>query len=130
MDPARYPIPKTFGFALRTMTASEPSYFYVSQSEEAAHRDWFKAIFSTRSYILRQERPDLFAMTKSMERAEQKVASLRRALTGRRNAELQRARSARKQVQSPPAPAPLILSDSLDVHFEKGSLLDNIGRSK
>lgn len=131
IDPQKMHLPKAYGFALRCQIATSPSVVYISQSDEAAHRDWVKSILCARSYILRQERPDLFAMVKTLERSEQQAATLRRAHTVRRQAEMSRAKSLRRShtTRHTSHTAPLIPEESLDVQFQKGSLLDGIGRN-
>lgn len=114
----RQRVPKGYGFALRAQTESR-TVLLAAQSNEAAHHDWIKSLFRARSYVLCQERPDVLASAHSLERAEQRAASDRRAKNLRKQAALQRSKSVGKQHTQ----GPLIQSDAFDVPFQKGSLL-------
>ena len=94
----------------------------ATQSSEAAHHDWIRSLCRARAYVLCQERPDILASAHSLERAEQRAASDRRAKNIRKQAALQRSKSVGKQH----AHGPLIQSDAFDVPFQKGSLLDTM----
>lgn len=124
--------PKEYGFAIRHQTSQTHATVYICQSDLAAHADWVSAILRARSYVLKQERPELFMMAKSIERAEQQAAHTRRAQSFRSNAGLQRSKSTKSTARQPMSPshAKLVSSDSLQVPFEKGSLLDSIGRHR
>lgn len=131
VDTQKVSQPKAFGFALRHQSSQAPA-IYICQSDPAAHSDWVSAILRARSYVLKQERPELFMVARNIERAEHHAAHVRRAQSVRRNAELQRskmAKAARGAMPSSQAPT-LIPSASLEAPFEKGSLLYSIGRPK
>lgn len=113
--------PKGYGFALRTQTRPR-TVLLATQSSEAAHHDWIRSLCRARAYVLCQERPDILASAHSLERAEQRAASDRRAKNIRKQAALQRSKSVGKQH----AHGPLIQSDAFDVPFQKGSLLDTM----
>lgn len=123
-------MPKEYGFAIRHQSPDAQSVVYVCQSDVAANTDWVSAILRARSYVLKQERPELFRMAKSNERAEHQAAHVRRAHSIRRNAELQRSRSTKTTTRPPAQVTKLVPSESLEVPFEKGSLLDSIGRHR
>ncbi|PKI84234.1 Mip1p [Malassezia vespertilionis] len=65
MDPVRQQAIKPYGFALRKTSVApdtaDRTIAYVTQPSLAAHRDWAKAIFGARTYVIRQERPQLLA---------------------------------------------------------------------
>ncbi|WFD27738.1 hypothetical protein MNAN1_002743 [Malassezia nana] len=131
VDAQKVSQPKAFGFALRHQSSQVPT-IYICQSDPAAHSDWVSAILRARSYVLKQERPELFMVARNIERAEHHAAHVRRAQSVRRNAELQRskmAKAARGAMPSSQATT-LIPSASLEAPFEKGSLLYSIGRPK
>lgn len=96
---------KQYTFALRTLRNGVRDMMFVSQSDTQAHRHWIKSITCARSYVLRQERPELVAAVRD-----------------------QTVRGLRARHVSPPRGAPLVAPESLEVQFEKGSLLANISR--
>ncbi|PWN23006.1 hypothetical protein BCV69DRAFT_292374 [Microstroma glucosiphilum] len=63
--------PKAHSFALRIQRSrsarvepdqEEEQVYYCSLSDPSAHRDWVKACLSARTYVLRQEQPQLFQL--------------------------------------------------------------------
>lgn len=96
---------KHYTFVLRTLKNGVRDMIYVSQSDAQAHRHWIKSITCAHSYVLRQERPELVAAVRD-----------------------QTVREVRTRHISPARGAPLVSPESLEVQFEKGSLLANISR--
>lgn len=124
VDARRVALPEALAFALRAQSGTGQVVLMAAQSDAAAHSDWIKNIFRARSYVLCQERPDLLANARTLEKAEQRAASDRRVRSIQHQAALQRSKSMRHK--SGPADAPLIPEASLDVPFKKGSLLDTV----
>ncbi|PWN39121.1 hypothetical protein IE81DRAFT_49447 [Ceraceosorus guamensis] len=68
VDSAKYKAPKAHTFAVRSQNhisqfeKPELDYcHYFSLSDPLAHRHWYRALYTSRSYMLRQERPQLFS---------------------------------------------------------------------
>ncbi|CEH18625.1 hypothetical protein CBOM_05348 [Ceraceosorus bombacis] len=68
VDSAKYKTPKAHTFAVRSQNhisqfeKPELDYcHYFSLSDPLAHRHWYRALYTSRSYMLRQERPQLFS---------------------------------------------------------------------
>ena len=116
VDAARTRALKTRAFVLR---AGDTTPVLVAPPDEAAFRDWMRALTGARSYVLRQERPELF----------RHPALYARPQHGAVNPEFpgytrggQRTTSGRHV----PAAAPLIQQSSLNPQFEQGSLLASL----
>ncbi|WFC96852.1 hypothetical protein MBRA1_003515 [Malassezia brasiliensis] len=110
IDHQRSALSKPYGFALRRVSTTDTggrTVAYATQPDEAAHHDWVKSILGAHTYVLRQERHDLF-------RAARALPPLRYPPPPAQP----------RQLAAPPSgSAPLISSDSLSVQFQQGSLL-------
>lgn len=135
VDPAKSALSKPYGFALRRLAATSPNQdktvAFVTQPDEAAHRDWVKAIVGAHTYILRQEAPYLFETPELIAPLMYASAAPTDPLAPRRPpqeapAQARRVRSHRQLTRTPSSAtfaAPLIPSEALSMHFQKGSLL-------
>ena len=91
----------------------------VAPPDEAAFRDWVRALTGARSYVLRQERPELF----------RHPALYARPQHGPVNPEFPGYTRGGERTPSGrhvPAAAPLIQQSSLNPQFQQGSLLASL----
>ena len=103
---------KQFAFALRSVHGGARDLVFASQSDQKAHQHWVKSITSARTYVLRQERPELFLRPKAKRSMSPHAYSSNTA----------------PRVLPQTRTAPLVAPESLSVQFQKGSLLANISR--
>lgn len=128
IDHQRSALSKPYGFALRRVSAADVggrTVAYVTQPDEAAHHDWVKSILGAHTYVLRQERPDLFHAARALPplRYPPPPAQPTRRHTYKEPSAARRVRSPRRLASPPSGAAPLIPSESLSVQFQQGSLL-------
>ncbi|WFD45334.1 hypothetical protein MPSI1_004016 [Malassezia psittaci] len=135
IDPSRSALSKPFGFALRrvaTQTIHGRTVAYITQSDEAAHHDWVKSILGARTYVLRQESPELFSYTQSLPPIHYPSAAspsqgfgahLARRPTPNDSMSARRVRSHRDLKPAASIASPLISPESLSMQFQQGSLL-------
>lgn len=128
IDHQRSALSKPYGFALRRVSAADVggrTVAYVTQPDEAAHHDWVKSILCAHTYVLRQERPDLFHAARTLPplRYPPPPAHPTRRHTYKEPSTARRVRSQRRLASPPSGAAPLIPSESLSVQFQQGSLL-------
>lgn len=116
VDAARTRALKTRAFAL---TAGYNTPVLVAPPDEAAFRDWMRALTGARSYVLHQERPELFRHPALYVRPQH----------GPMNPEFPGCARGDKRSTSGryiPNAAPLIQQSSLNPQFEQGSLLASL----
>ncbi|WFD01258.1 hypothetical protein MYAM1_004020 [Malassezia yamatoensis] len=136
IDSSRSALSKPFGFALRrvgTQTIHNRTVAYITQSDEAAHHDWVKGILNARTYVLRQEFPELFFHTHTLPPIHYPSATspkhgssthlARRPTMNDSMSAPQRVRSHRELRSAASASPPLISPESLSMQFQQGSLL-------
>lgn len=128
IDHQRSALTKPYGFALRRVSTDDAggrTVAYVTQPDEAAHHDWVKSILGAHTYVLRQERQDLFQAARMLPplRYPPPPAQPVRRHTYKEPPTARRVRSQRQLATQPSGAAPLIPSESLSVQFQQGSLL-------
>ncbi|WFD30631.1 hypothetical protein MSPP1_001652 [Malassezia sp. CBS 17886] len=115
VDAHRCAVPKPYGFALRRQSGdAAPAVALVSQADGAAQRDWMGAIMRARAYVLRQERPELFAALAAVPRLPMHAPDLSLRV---------RSDTQDRTPSHGVLAAPLIAPSDLSVQFQQGSLL-------
>lgn len=128
IDHQRSALTKPYGFALRRVSTADAggrTVAYATQPDEAAHHDWVKSILGAHTYVLRQERQDLFHAVRALPplRYPRPPVQPVRRHTYKEPPTARRVRSQRQLAAAPSGAAPLIPSESLSVQFQQGSLL-------